>query len=194
MEFVENVLATGKQAVLACKSASQGREHARATLCKETPDTSAPCCCTKDHSWIVGEPVELLDSSLHECSELCRWMGTQAEELGVDVLPACAAKEAMFDGNGSVVGVITQDFGVAKDGSHKAGFLLGAQINARVTMFAEGCRGALSEVRALGYLVSVYSDGHPSKTPAKGVRQPQQKQNCVLSLRKQAYRPSHWVR
>lgn len=80
------------------------------------------------------------------CSELCRWLGQQAEELGVDILTGCAASQTRFDGNGSVIGVTLRDMGVAKDGSQKPCFQAGANITARATLFAEGCRGSLTEV------------------------------------------------
>lgn len=74
-------------------------------------------------------------------------MGTQAEEAGVDILTGCAASEVCFDGNGAVTGVVTQDMGIAKDGTHKETYMPGVRIAARVTLFGEGCRGSLSEVR-----------------------------------------------
>lgn len=73
-------------------------------------------------------------------------MAREAELEGVDILDSCAASEAVFDAHGTVRGVITRDMGVAKDGGQKDAFMPGAQVNARVTMFAEGCRGSLSQV------------------------------------------------
>jgi flavin-dependent dehydrogenase len=84
---------------------------------------------------------------LGACSELARWLAEQAEQEGVEVITNCAASEVLSDGYGSVLGVRTRDMGVAKDGNHKDTYMLGAQVNARITMFAEGCRGSLSEVR-----------------------------------------------
>lgn len=76
---------------------------------------------------------------------LCEWMGAKAEALGVDVLPGIAGDKVHFNADGSVGGVITGDFGVAKDGSKKATFSPGIQINAKQTVFSEGCRGSLTE-------------------------------------------------
>lgn len=79
------------------------------------------------------------------CSQLCRWLGTQAEELGVDIYPGFAASELLLKG-GAAAGVATNDFGVAKDGTRKPTFQRGLELQARATLLAEGCRGSLSEV------------------------------------------------
>ncbi len=71
-------------------------------------------------------------------------MGGKAEELGVDILPGIAGDQIAFNDDGSVGGIITGDFGVAKDGSHKENYQAGIKINAKQTVFAEGCRGSLT--------------------------------------------------
>ncbi|WP_336986334.1 electron transfer flavoprotein-ubiquinone oxidoreductase [Altererythrobacter aquiaggeris] len=76
---------------------------------------------------------------------LARWMGEQAEALGVMVFPGFPASEVMFSDNGAVRGVITQDMGVAADGSQKADFQPGMEIEAKYTLFAEGARGNLTK-------------------------------------------------
>lgn len=73
-------------------------------------------------------------------------MAHQAELEGVDILDSCAASEVVLDAHGTVRGVVTQDMGVAKSGTQKDTFMPGTQVSARVTMFAEGCRGSLSQV------------------------------------------------
>lgn len=50
---------------------------------------------------------------------LCEWLGKRAEDMGVDILPGIAGDQVIFKQDGSVGGVITGDFGIAKDGSHK---------------------------------------------------------------------------
>lgn len=64
----------------------------------------------------------------------------------MEILTSCAASEVVTDSYGSVLGVLTKDMGIAKDGSRKDSYMPGAKVTARVTMFAEGCRGSLSEV------------------------------------------------
>ncbi len=76
---------------------------------------------------------------------LARWLAEQAEALGVMVFPGFPAAEVMFDGAGAVSGVITQDMGVAADGSHKHDFQPGMEIHAKYTLFAEGARGHLTK-------------------------------------------------
>ncbi len=76
---------------------------------------------------------------------LTRWLGEQAEGLGVMVFPGFPASEVMFDEAGAVSGVITQDMGVAADGSHKGYYQPGMEIHAKYTLFAEGARGNLTK-------------------------------------------------
>lgn len=79
------------------------------------------------------------------CRQLCRWLGTKAEELGVEIYPGFAASEVLYR-NGGVAGVATNDMGVAKSGAKKDTFQRGMELRAKATLFAEGCRGSLSEV------------------------------------------------
>ena len=76
---------------------------------------------------------------------VCRWLGTQAEALGVEIYPGFAAAEVLFDEGGAVAGVATGDVGIAKDGSHKPDYQPGMELRAKYTLFAEGCRGSLSQ-------------------------------------------------
>ncbi len=76
---------------------------------------------------------------------LTRWLGEQAEGLGVMVFPGFPAAEVMFDESGKVTGVITQDMGIAADGSHKPEYEPGMEIEAKYTLFAEGARGNLTK-------------------------------------------------
>ncbi len=76
---------------------------------------------------------------------LCRWLAEQAEALGVQVFPGFPASEVLFDEDGGVVGVATQDMGVAADGSHKPDYQPGMELHAKYTLFAEGARGHLTK-------------------------------------------------
>ena len=69
---------------------------------------------------------------------VCRWLATKAEALGVEIYPGFAASEVLFDDNGAVVGVATGDMGVAKDGHHKDSFTRGMELRAKYTLFAKG--------------------------------------------------------
>ena len=76
---------------------------------------------------------------------LCRWLGEQAEALDVSIFPGFPASEVLFHDDGTVKGVATQDMGVGRDGKPKGSFEPGVELHARVTVFAEGCRGHLTK-------------------------------------------------
>ncbi|OBX20367.1 electron transfer flavoprotein-ubiquinone oxidoreductase [Erythrobacter sp. QSSC1-22B] len=76
---------------------------------------------------------------------LSRWLAEQAEGLGVMVFPGFPASEVLFDDSGAVAGVLTQDMGIAEDGSHKPDYQPGMEIQAKYTVFAEGVRGNLTK-------------------------------------------------
>jgi electron-transferring-flavoprotein dehydrogenase len=76
---------------------------------------------------------------------VCRWLATKAEALGVEIYPGFAAAEVLFGENGEVRGVATGDMGVGKDGHHKDSFTRGMELHAKYTLFAEGARGSLSK-------------------------------------------------
>ena len=76
---------------------------------------------------------------------VCRWLATQAEELGVEIFPGFAAAEVLFHEDGSVKGVATGDMGIARDGSQKDSYTPGVELHAKYTFFAEGVRGNLSK-------------------------------------------------
>ena len=76
--------------------------------------------------------------------DVCRWLGTQAEALGVEIYPGFAAAELLTQ-DGRVVGVATGDMGVTKDGAEGPNYQPGMELRATYTLFAEGCRGSLSK-------------------------------------------------
>ena len=76
---------------------------------------------------------------------VCRWLGQQAESLGVEIFPGFAAAEVLYNDNGSVKGVATGDMGVGKDGKPTDAFQRGMELHAKYTFFAEGCRGHLGK-------------------------------------------------
>jgi electron-transferring-flavoprotein dehydrogenase len=76
---------------------------------------------------------------------LARWLAARAEELGVEIFPGFAASEVLFHADGSVKGVATGDFGVARDGTRKPSYQPGLELHAKYTLFAEGVRGSLSK-------------------------------------------------
>ena len=76
---------------------------------------------------------------------LCRWLATQAEELGVEIYPGFAAAEVLYDDDGRVRGVATGDMGIGRNGEPTERYAPGVELIARETLFAEGCRGSLTK-------------------------------------------------
>ena len=76
---------------------------------------------------------------------LARWLGQQAEALGVEIYPGFPAREVIIE-DGIVKGVVTGDLGVAKDGHHKPDYTPGMNLHGKYTLFAEGARGSLSKI------------------------------------------------
>lgn len=76
---------------------------------------------------------------------LCRWLGTEAENLGVEIYPGFSASEVLYDESNAVVGIATSDMGIGKDGQPKDTFARGMELRAKQTLFAEGVRGSCSE-------------------------------------------------
>ena len=76
---------------------------------------------------------------------VCRWLGSKAEELGVEIYPGFAGAEVLFDDAGAVKGVATGDMGVGRDGAHTDNYQSGMELHAKYTFFAEGCRGHLGK-------------------------------------------------
>lgn len=77
---------------------------------------------------------------------LSRWLGSQAENIGIEIFPGFAAAEVLYHDDGSVKGVATGDMGVAEDGSQKESYMQGMELHAKYTFFAEGVRGSLSKM------------------------------------------------
>jgi len=107
-------------------------------------------------------PNVVLPSQLHNegnyilsLSQVCRWLASRAEEMGVEIYAGFAASEVLVEndtskngtnGNaGGVKGIATRDVGIAKDGTPKPTFERGVELHARQTLFAEGARGSCSE-------------------------------------------------
>ncbi len=81
---------------------------------------------------------------------LCRWLASQAEDLGIEIFPGFPASKILYKNN-KVVGVRTGDMGIALDGEKKQGFEAGIDIKAKYTVFAEGCHGHLGKELILKY-------------------------------------------
>ena len=117
---------------------------------------NAPVC--EDRFFILSEtgsrrvPNSLLPQCFHNegnyvisLGNVCRWLGQQAEALGVEIYPGFAGAEVLFDENGAVRGVATGDMGRLRDGAEGPNFQLGMELLGKYTFFAEGCRGHLGK-------------------------------------------------
>jgi electron-transferring-flavoprotein dehydrogenase len=93
-------------------------------------------------------------------SKFCAWLGTVAEELGVNIFPGFAGVEALYDETGRCVrGVRTGDKGVNKDGKSKSNFEPGVDLLAKVTVLGEGPKGSL--IREIGKKLGVFAGRMP---------------------------------
>ncbi|MBI3678331.1 MAG: electron transfer flavoprotein-ubiquinone oxidoreductase [Proteobacteria bacterium] len=92
---------------------------------------------------------------------LCRWLATQAEALGVEIYPGFPAAQVKYGEKGEVLGVITGDMGVARDGHHKDSYTPGMELLGKYTFFAEGARGSLSK-KLIGKF-NLHKNGEPQK-------------------------------
>ena len=96
-------------------------------------------------TWLLPKVQQNHNNYIISLANLCRWFAEQAEELGVEIFPGFPASEILFNDDGSVKGVATQDMGLDKDGNKKDSFESGIELHAKVTVFAEGCRGHLGK-------------------------------------------------
>jgi electron-transferring-flavoprotein dehydrogenase len=101
---------------------------------------------TKHKAYRLPTPPQMHNQGNHIISlgAFCRWLAAQAEALGVQIFAGFPAAEMLTE-DGRLVGVKTGAFGVAADGTHKAGYQEGIEIRATYTLLAEGARGSLSE-------------------------------------------------
>ncbi len=101
---------------------------------------------TEKKSWRLPTPPQMHNHGNYIISlgQYCRWLAEQAETLGVNVFPGFAATEIIY-ANDRVVGIITGDKGVDRHGQHKPNYQPGMELRARQVIFAEGCRGSLTQ-------------------------------------------------
>ncbi len=100
----------------------------------QVPNWMLPACFKNHGNYVIS------------LANVCRWLGTQAEALGVEIYPGFAASEVLFNENGSVKGIATGDMGIGKLGEHTDRYARGMELHAKYTFFAEGCRGNLGKL------------------------------------------------
>ena len=95
------------------------------------------------HGWL---PSSLRNQGyfVGSLGNLVRWLGQQAESLGVEIFPGFAAAEVLYDDAGAVKGVATGNMGIGRDGKPTENFQPGVELHGKYTLFAEGARGNLA--------------------------------------------------
>ena len=96
-------------------------------------------------TWLLPKVQQNHNNYIISLANLCRWLGEQAETLDVEIFPGFPASEILYNDDGSVKGIATQDMGLDKEGNKKDSFESGMELHAKVTVFAEGCRGHLGK-------------------------------------------------
>ena len=96
-------------------------------------------------NWLLPECFHNEGNYVISLANVCRWLGLQAEALGVEIYPGFAGAEVLYNDTGSVMGIATGPMGVLKDGSRGPNYQPGMELLAKYTLFAEGCRGHLGK-------------------------------------------------
>ncbi|WP_375539568.1 electron transfer flavoprotein-ubiquinone oxidoreductase [Rugamonas fusca] len=99
----------------------------------KTPNFALPACFENHGNYVIS------------LGNVVRWLGQQAESLGVEIFPGFAAAEVLYNDDGSVKGVATGNMGVKRDGEAGPDFQLGMELHGKYTLFAEGARGHLGK-------------------------------------------------
>src|SRR5205085_4636873 len=96
-------------------------------------------------SFMVPEALNKHGNYVISLGNVVRWLGQQAEALGVEIFPGFPAAEVLYNEDGSVKGVATGNMGVNRHGQPTENFQLGMELHAKYTLFAEGSRGHLGK-------------------------------------------------
>ena len=113
---------------------------------KQVPTWMLPGCFQNHGNYVVS------------LANVVRWLGEQAEGMGVEIYPGFAASEVLFNEDGSVKGVATGNMGVGKDGEPSDAFQAGIELHAKYTFFAEGARGHLGKTLIERYKLDAGKD------------------------------------
>ncbi|MBC3869014.1 electron transfer flavoprotein-ubiquinone oxidoreductase [Undibacterium oligocarboniphilum] len=103
------------------------------TKAYKTPNWMLPGCFQNHGNYVIS------------LANVVRWLGQQAESLGIEIFPGFAAAEILYNDDGSVKGVATGNMGVNREGEPGPAFQLGMELHAKYTLFAEGARGHLGK-------------------------------------------------
>jgi electron-transferring-flavoprotein dehydrogenase len=122
----------------------------------KTPGWALPACFQNHGNYVIS------------LANVVRWLGQQAESLGVEIFPGFPAAEVLYNDDGSVKGVATGNMGVDREGNPTDAFQLGMELHAKYTFFAEGSRGHLGKQLMTKYQLN--KDADP-QTYAIGIKE-----------------------
>ncbi|MBR7793434.1 electron transfer flavoprotein-ubiquinone oxidoreductase [Undibacterium sp. FT147W] len=116
------------------------------TKAYKTPNWMLPACFQNHGNYVIS------------LANVVRWLGQQAEALGVEIFPGFPAAEILYNDDGSVKGVATGNMGVNREGEPGPAFQLGMELHAKYTLFAEGARGHLGKQLIAKYKLDAGKD------------------------------------
>ncbi|MBK1890543.1 electron transfer flavoprotein-ubiquinone oxidoreductase [Undibacterium sp. 14-3-2] len=116
------------------------------TKAYKTPNWMLPACFQNHGNYVIS------------LANVVRWLGQQAEALGVEIFPGFPAAEILYNDDGSVKGVATGNMGVNREGEPGPAFQLGMELHAKYTLFAEGARGHLGKQLIAKYALDAGKD------------------------------------
>lgn len=123
---------------------------------------------TQVPSWMLPACFKNHGNYVISLANVCRWLGSQAEALGVEIYPGFAASEVLFNEHGAVKGIATGDMGIGKQGEHTSRYARGMELHAKYTFFAEGCRGNLGKTLQAKFALN---EGRDPQTYGLGLKE-----------------------
>ncbi len=125
---------------------------------------------SKKYAWPFPTPPQMYNHGNYiiSLSQLCRWLAKEAEKLDITIIPGFAAKEGIYEADGTMKGIITNPVGIKKNGEKGPLYQPGVKIYAKQTVLAEGCFGSLSEETIKRYNLRAHSQ---PQTYAIGVKE-----------------------
>ena len=123
---------------------------------------------TRLPDWLVPDNFHNEGNFIISLGLVARWLGEQAEALGVEVYPGFAGAEILYDDKGAVRGVATGDMGIGRDGQPTGAHQPGMELLGKYTIFAEGARGNLGKQLLAKYDLCA---GKDTQTFAIGIKE-----------------------
>ena len=112
-------------------------------------------------NWPMPKLMDNHGNYIVSMANVCRWMGEQAEELGVEIFPGMSCSELVYGENGEVTGVVAGEFGLTPEGEPGPSYEPGMILAGKYVMLAEGVRGSLSKIAIAKY--GLDADAEPQK-------------------------------